>query len=343
MIYPAHVGIRHLVSKTFRVATALLLCGSLWPQSAPTATAVIVGAGYSAPLQSIKAAPGQLLSLMIYGLDYRLQNPAVVTSLPLPTVLAGCSVSLQQGGTQNTLPVSLLGVQQTPCSLTATPGLCPALTIITVQIPFEVLPDCQLCGRPPLLAYLIVSENGVSKASIALSLPGDNIHIVDACDTTALLLVPPNQGVSCGKLVLHSIGSRVEPANPARVGEQLVMYALGLGQTQPLVPTGEATPSPSPQFASAIFGLHFDSSSNAPPSLPTRGNAPRPVYTALVPGFVGLYQINFTVPPAPTEAPYHSCGVSIVPIDDLLPVFSSLTVTVFGPWSFDGAGVCVQT
>jgi uncharacterized protein (TIGR03437 family) len=165
-----------------------------------------------------------------------------------------------------------------------------------------------------------------------VTLPADNIHIIDACDTTARL--GQSQGVPCGKTVTHADGSPVTASSPAKVGEQVVLYAFGLGQTQPRVKTGEATPNPPPQFPANTFGLIFNFAPNAAPSVPNpRGTVTPPVYAGLVVGFAGLYQINFIVPPAPSTAPYAACSGS---------VRSNLTVTLLGPFSSDGAGICVQ-
>jgi uncharacterized protein (TIGR03437 family) len=55
-----------------------------------------------------------------------------------------------------------------------------------------------------------------------------------------------------------------------------------------------------------------------------------PLYSALTPGFVGLYQINFTLPQPPVGT--QACSGT---------VHSNLTVSVGGQTSFDGAGICV--
>jgi uncharacterized protein (TIGR03437 family) len=57
---------------------------------------------------------------------------------------------------------------------------------------------------------------------------------------------------------------------------------------------------------------------------------PGPLYSGLVPGYVGLYQINFIVPPPPAGT--QSCSGTVQ---------SNLTVSVGGLASFDGAGICV--
>jgi uncharacterized protein (TIGR03437 family) len=55
-----------------------------------------------------------------------------------------------------------------------------------------------------------------------------------------------------------------------------------------------------------------------------------PLYSGLVPGYVGLYQINFIVPQPP--AGILSCSGTVQ---------SNLTVSVGGQTSFEGAGICV--
>lgn len=315
----------------------LLLCGGLFAQNTTTATATIVSAGYTAPPNFTRAAPGQVISLVVYGLDPRLDHPATATGTPLPASLAGFSVSLQQGGT--TLPVPLLGISQQACAYpNAGAGLCESVTVISIQVPFEIQPDCRLCSSPPIPAFFAVADAGIPKTVTATALPPDNIHVTDGCDTTAQL----SQGgpATCGKIVAHADGTRVDVNHPANVGEEVVMYAFGLGQTNPLVKSGTATPSPPPQFPATQFGLNFDYTPNAAPSLPAlldnpffQYTPPSPVYVALVPGFVGLYQANFIVPPAPAVRPYVACSGSIA---------SNLTVTLFTTNSFDGAGICVQ-
>jgi len=314
----------------------LFACGTLIAQNTTTTTATIVGAGYATPQNFIKAAPGQVISLMVYGLDPRLDQPVTATGTPLPFTLAGFSVSFKEGNI--TVPVPLLGISQQPCAdlYDVTAGLCQWLTVISMEVPFELQPDCRGCLRPPIPHFFVVADAGVAKTMIAALLPPDNIHITDGCDTTA----PLSQTATCGKIVAHADGTRVDANHPAKVGEELVMYAFGLGRTDPLVTSGTATPNPPPQLPASQFGLNFDSTTNAAPSLPALLASPwfdytplPPVYVGLVPGFVGLYQANFTVPPAPAVKPYIACGGSIA---------SNLTVTLFTTNSFDGAGICVK-
>ena len=80
-------------------------------------------------------------------------------------------------------------------------------------------------------------------------------------------------------------------SRPARAGDVLTMYALGLGQTTPAVTSGAASPtSPLASIApesSVTFGIGDPNGS----SLPVK-----PQFIGLTPNFVGLYQVNVQVP-----------------------------------------------
>jgi hypothetical protein len=110
------------------------------------------------------------------------------------------------------------------------------------------------------------------------------------------------------------------------------MYAFGLGRTTPEIKTGAGAPNPGPIIATDGFSLNFDFRANVPPSrpLPDPAGIGHPVYVGAVPGFAGLYQVNFVVP-ADVPAPLRPCTAAI----------SNLTVTVYTINSFDGAGICL--
>jgi uncharacterized protein (TIGR03437 family) len=286
--------------------------------------AAIANLGYTLPPAILHGAPGQIVSLMVYGLAYKQAVPFVASALPLPTTLGGISVSLQQGN--NTFQVPLLSVQQV-CPTTP----CAPLTVVTIQIPFEVFARCSLCGVVSVPGTLTVAQSGGGSGSILIGdFLLDYVHIPSMCDTTANPLSSPG---TCAKLVTHGNGTIVDGLHPARVGEELVMYAFGLGHTTPELKTGEAAPSPGPVIAPDAFSLNFDFRVNAPPSLPLP-NSPgvaHPLYVGAVPGFAGLYQVNFVVPTTmPDLRPCAGTGLS------------NLTVSLYTINSFDGAGICVQ-
>ena len=84
------------------------------------------------------------------------------------------------------------------------------------------------------------------------------------------------------------------PSRPAQTGDVITFYALGLGQTTPVVADGTAAPT-QPLATVPGFRVFFGAG-----NLPNTGVAADPFFVGLTPGLVGLYQINVTVPP---EAP----------------------------------------
>jgi hypothetical protein len=126
------------------------------------------GTGYTDP-SIIRVAPGQITTLFVTGLKTVLSSqPVNATIVPLPTTLAGISVTLNQTGSQPT-PIPLLAVQQmSVCSTGGAPPPASGLaadcfiTAITVRIPVELaLPGHVKSGA----TELAVNENGsVSKA-----------------------------------------------------------------------------------------------------------------------------------------------------------------------------------
>jgi hypothetical protein len=92
------------------------------------------------------------------------------------------------------------------------------------------------------------------------------------------------------------------------------------------------------------FNLDFNYRPNALATEPV-SKGPVPLFAGATQGFVGLYQINFVVPPAPAGT--LPCeNFAVLPLDASNAgsvVHSNLTVSVGSAFSFDGAGICVQT
>ena len=321
------------------ISCSVLCADSTWAQQPSASAGTVVGVAYTVPNTAFQVAPGQVVSLMVYGLEYRLTQPVQAPGTPLPKSLAGFSVDFQQF--QTTIPVPILGVQQTAC-FSASIGPCSALTNIVIQVPYESLPDCLVCGILEGARFFLVSDMGQVKATVAVDVPGDNIHIIDPRDSTSQPFQSGTQPQLSEKVILHGDGTSVDSTHPATPGEELVTYVFGLGLTDPSVKTGQSSPASAVRFDPNLaltqsgIGLFFDFRPNAPPSRPSRYVAPVLVaanYIGLVPGLVGLYQVNFTVPPVPAAAP--PCNAD--------NQYSNLTVNLVGAWSFDGGGICVKT
>jgi hypothetical protein len=149
----------------------------------------------------------------------------------------------------------------------------------------------------------------------------------------------------CAPAVTHGDGKQVSATNPAKGGEELVAYAVGLGQTNPPLTAGVPPSTAAP--TSTLFAIDFNYRPNAlatQPAGPSFFGAPdgfpTPVFTGATAGFVGLYQINFIVPPAPVGLLPCVDTTAIVPFTNV--VQSNLTVSVGSAFSFDGAGICVH-
>jgi uncharacterized protein (TIGR03437 family) len=80
-------------------------------------------------------------------------------------------------------------------------------------------------------------------------------------------------------------------SRPARVGDTLTMYAIGFGQTQPAVQSGVAAPVSPLGNAPGKYRVLFGTPG------PFGGSVEvTPLYAGLTPNFVGLYQVNVTIP-----------------------------------------------
>lgn len=295
--------------------TAILLFGS--PLLAQTGNTPF-WAGYDLPAP-IYVAPGSVINLFVQGVASTLTGPVAATSFPLPFSLAGISVALNQvvglSGGPSSVAVPVLAVR--PISTCFTPpeygaaATCRSYAAITVQIPFEIQTK-----NGGILSWLVVSENGVGGGAIEIDPYLDQVHAL---------------------AITHADGTAVDRLHPAGSGEVLVMWALGMGATTPSVASGQATPLPAPVVR--VAGLNFDYRPNAPPSRPLDPRTqPQPVFAGLSPGYAGLYQVNFVVPPPPLGTP----GCNVFQATDPGGVATNLTVSVIGAASFDGAGVCVD-
>ncbi len=306
----------------------------LMAQDAPP----LIGFGYVLPTP-VSVAPGQLMTLVMQGVD---TGDTAVTQAPsgedLPTTLAGVSVNFNQG--INRL-VPILEVHQFCTSSLSSPwnwrAFCIPLSAVTIQIPFEakpLLPDPEPGNGVPAAQ---LSAGRVPSFDVAPLT--DQVHILTECDAfiRALTYAPVNStGLPCASIVTHADGSKLSAANPARAGEALVIYAVGLGQTDPPSVTGKLVTAAVP--AKTKFTLDFNFHANALPSRPLP-TGQQPLYAGTTPGYVGLYQINFVVPAVPDGTSACVDASALPPGTNV--VESNLTVSVGGTYSFDGARICV--
>src|ERR1700722_9065485 len=148
--------------------------------SAPGQT--LVGTGYGDP-SLITIAPGQVVPLLLTGLTTVVPGGTVrAQQIPLPTSLAGISVTLNQTPPMYTRTLPLIEIDQfNHCANSASPTPDCLVTAITVQIPFDIAIPNPLIEAPvsaPQITSLVVSENGSVTKSFTVSPVPDQIHVL---------------------------------------------------------------------------------------------------------------------------------------------------------------------
>lgn len=309
----------------------------LAPLATSQSTISLAGIGYASPAQQMRAAPGQLVTFFLTGVQAVSAQPRIQASkIPLPTALAGLSATVTQTwvNVSKQLPVLSVAQDNICADQNATSPNC-LITALTVQMPSDLAIPNPLAGSAALqTTQVTISENGTPSQAFLVFPSAVNGHILTTCDTTA-----GNPTAACSPVITHADGTLVSSTAPAKVGEIVVMYALGLGATSPLVPEGQATPVPAPTTTTQ-FGLSFDYA-NPLGLLPSSSLASAPAlrpsvsFAGLTPGEVGLYQINFTVQAPPFAGP--SCP------EDLISNLTVKLVAAQSATALDTAAMCVDT
>src|SRR6202035_3278218 len=110
----------------------------------------LTGAGYPNPTP-IRVTPGQVITVFLS--NTKTVSYQRTTSIPLPTSLAGFSVTIRDY--TGTHPAPLLAVGQTPlCRINTSPDCL--MTALQIQVPFELT----WTRDPPTDVVLIVNDNG---------------------------------------------------------------------------------------------------------------------------------------------------------------------------------------
>lgn len=307
----------------------------------------VVGSGYLLP-DSVYAAPGQLTTLFVQGLSS--YQPIKTAQAPpnanLPTTLGGFSLIYGQAPFSALLPI--LQIQQVnSCLPNEWPYPCLEIAAVTVQIPFEAMfvpvpVTCTVCQGAAYAIIEIVPSTDPSAVNPEFNVApvSDWVHVLTKCDPflSTANAAPLPVGFPCSSIVTHGDGSAVSATSPGKAGEELVAYTVGLGQTNPASVTGQLVTKSAPTVTT--FTLDYNYHPNALPSRPLP-TGPQPIFAGTTPGYVGLYQVNFVVPPVPAGTP-PCVDVSNLPQGSNV-VQSNLTVSIGGQFSFDGARICVAT
>jgi uncharacterized protein (TIGR03437 family) len=135
---------------------------------------------------------------------------------------------------------------------------------VNVQVPFELAP-----GQP---YQVIVSTPGGLTPPEVINLAGVSPGVAES---------PGGQVIAQH---IDSKGTLVSESAPARPGEFIVLYLVGLGLTDTPVASGLASPSSPPADAADM------------PSITIDGEDAKILFAGLTPGLVGLYQMDVQVP-----------------------------------------------
>ena len=138
---------------------------------------------------------------------------------------------------------------------------------------------------PTQVNFLVPSILIAGPATVQLvidSTPGPLVQVVIAATAPAFF-----QSDQANAVATRADGTVVTPANPAKAGEVVVLYATGLGRTTPDSGYGEIanTAAPIRQLADLKITLAG-----------TIVDPRRILYAGVSPGFGGLYQINLKLP-----------------------------------------------
>ncbi len=215
-------------------------------QASPTTAAPI--ALVNAASYEASVAPGSIAALFGAGLSTQTLS---ATSVPLPKTLGGVTVKI--GG----IDAPLFFVSPNQINLQVPGGVAAGTAIVQV---FN-------SGIAAAVGDGTVAVADASPGIFTLDLSGKNQAIAQNSD-----------------LSRNADFDKVPGARPEASGNVVVLYATGIGNTNPLVADGQAAPGgPLAQATSA--------------TTVTIGGTPAEVqFSGLTPGFVGLWQINVVLP-----------------------------------------------
>jgi uncharacterized protein (TIGR03437 family) len=308
--------------QTHRIGTraSLIVIAGLMLAWSAGAQPVALGAGYEIS-RTVDAAPGQVITLFLRIPEKALAEP-VVAAPPLPNGLAGFSVVLRQTFAE-ARNVPILSVVDSPSCSSFLPSPCEILTLVSVQIPFELTPNVPRTTGPMNFARLEITYNDAPAGSLLLNPVPDRNHVHNTCEVAANL--PPGE---CLPVIRRANGSLVSAGNRAQPGEELTIALVGLGWTTPAIAAGIAGPSPAPAAQGVLIRL--ETRDNAAPEMPAPDTAAE-ANARLASGAVGIYEVKLTVPALPLGS--SPCSSS---------VRSNFTFSIGRATSFDGAGLCVE-
>jgi uncharacterized protein (TIGR03437 family) len=151
-------------------------------------------------------------------------------------------------------------------------------------------------GQVNLLIPTLLTQGPAILQLVVDGIAGPAIPIILGASAPALFQLD-----AINVLATHADYSLVTPGAPAQAGEEIVLYATGLGATIPA-----AVPNQIPDAAAVLADMiDFEVMLNGTPV-----NALNIAYAGVVPGYAGLFQINLVVPAGVASNPEVRVGSS---------------------------------
>lgn len=307
-------------------------------QEGPRKGALIFHADYYFnPIYGVYTAPGQILSLIVHGIGRGIEDRVIARGNPLPTKLAGISVTV------NGYPAPLLGVLASP---TCYAPYCGNFVTIVLQVPFEYRG-----GIGPGAEALTVYENDEPVVAIGAGFQSSRVHVFTTGNTLRWVF-PEFQDYWFTPVVKMRDGTWIGKLHTtAKPGEELTLYAVGLGRSSDSSVPLPASGMPSPPGYQVDVGILFDFGEN-PKARPVMydpwiggPNKPPPmegmIWAGLAEGKVGIYEVRFRVPETiPEGTP--SCRETHVWHNLMVSIGSIARSPRLVQPTYDGAGICVE-
>lgn len=182
------------------------------------------------------------------------------------TNLAYATAAISSGDIRNGLLPTVLGDDETQVFIAG--NAANLYYVSPTQINFLVPPNLLAL---PVSVYVAVDSLRGPLINLTLGPAAPGLFQLDATNAVATL---PN-------------GNVLTPCAPAQPGDTVVLWATGLGQTDPQVVYGELPTAAAPLTSGGNLSILLDGT-----PVPNESIA----YAGIAPGFAGLYQINFKLP-----------------------------------------------
>ena len=222
----------------------------------------------------------------------------LTVAAPTPMINAGGVVNIGDYQNDGVAPgdiVAIFGTQLAPTTVVA-PSVPLATTLSGVQVLVNGVPAPLFFVSSGQINFQVpysLTPGQIATVQVNSGATTGNIRAVNVLASSPKLLPVATPAGSYG-IFINLDGSLTWPVNaiqgcncrPAKPGDIIVMFGVGFGQTTPGATEGAAGAAQSIAGANVSFGGLFVNGVTYADSL----------FTGLVPGLVGLYQINVKIP-----------------------------------------------